>query len=297
MDTRHENRISIAGIVVSVLLGVGVALAGSTGSVEAGGLAVFAIAAILAYVINWAVFVPSYLARTETYFDLTGSTCYVVLVVVSVALSDDLDGRAVAVAVAVVIWAVRLGSFLFRRVRRESGDGRFDRIKHDALRFLMTWSLQALWVLLTLAAALAVITAEDRRGADAFLVAGMTVWLAGFVVEVVADQQKRAFRADPANDGRFITSGLWAWSRHPNYFGEITLWTGIAITALPILSGWRWLMLISPDFVVVLLTRISGIPMLERRAEARWGGDPEFRAYTDTTPVLIPRRPRRRRIV
>jgi steroid 5-alpha reductase family enzyme len=125
----------------------------------------------------------------------------------------------------------------------------------------------------------------------------MTVWLAGFVVEVVADQQKRAFRADPANDGRFITSGLWAWSRHPNYFGEITLWTGIAITALPILSGWRWLMLISPVFVVVLLTRISGIPMLERRAEARWGGDPEFRAYTDTTPVLIPRRPRRRRIV
>ena len=68
--------------------------------------------------------------------------------------------------------------------------------------------------------------------------------------------------------------------------------TGIAIAALPILSGWRWLMLISPVFVVLLLTRISGIPMLERRAEKRWGDEPGYRAYTDSTPVLIPRPPR-----
>ncbi len=292
MDRQRTNRIPIIGIVASIVVGAAIALAGSSGSVEAGGVAVFAIAAILAYAINWAVFVPSYVAHTETYFDLTGSVSYVSLVVVSAILSDDLDARAVVVAGAVVIWAVRLGSFLFRRVRRDGGDGRFDRIKYDVARFLMTWTLQGLWVLLTLAAALAVITSDDRRDADAFLVVGMVVWLAGFAIEVVADQQKRAFRADPDNDGRFITSGLWAWSRHPNYFGEITLWTGIAITALPILSGWRWLMLISPVFVVVLLTRISGIPMLERRAEARWGDDPEFRAYTDSTPVLVPRPPR-----
>jgi steroid 5-alpha reductase family enzyme len=292
MDRQPKHRTSIVGIVASIVIGAAVTLAGSSGSVDAGGVAVFAIAAILAYVINWAVFVPSYLAHTETYFDLTGSVSYVTLVVVSAILSEDLDGRAVVVAGAVVIWAVRLGSFLFRRVRRDGGDGRFDRIKYDVLQFLMTWTLQGLWVLLTLAAALAVITSDARRGADAFLVVGMAVWLAGFAIEVVADEQKRRFRADPANDGRFITTGLWAWSRHPNYFGEITLWSGIAITALPILSGWRWLMLISPVFVAVLLTRISGIPMLERRAKARWGDDPEFRAYTDATPVLVPRPPR-----
>ena len=292
MDRQPKHRTSIVGIVASIVIGAAVTLAGSSGSVDAGGVAVFAIAAILAYVINWAVFVPSYLAHTETYFDLTGSVSYVTLVVVSAILSEDLDGRAVVVAGAVVIWAARLGSFLFRRVRRDGGDGRFDRIKYDVLQFLMTWTLQGLWVLLTLAAALAVITSDERRGADAFLVVGMAVWLAGFAIEVVADEQKRRFRADPANDGRFITTGLWAWSRHPNYFGEITLWSGIAITALPILSGWRWLMLISPVFVAVLLTRISGIPMLERRAKARWGDDPEFRAYTDATPVLVPRPPR-----
>ena len=288
---RKQQRISIIGTIASIVIGAGIAWAGSSGSVEAGGVAVFAIAAVLAYLINWVVFVPSYLARTETYFDLTGSATYVSLILVASLASGDLDTRAVVVAGAVLVWAVRLGSFLFTRVRRDGGDGRFDRIKTDVLRFFMTWTLQALWVLLTLAAALAVITSDGRRDVDGFLVAGMALWLAGFAIEVVADRQKSAFRADPANTGRFITSGLWAWSRHPNYFGEITLWVGIAVAALPVLSGWRWLMLISPVFVVVLLTRISGIPMLEHRAEKRWGDDPEFRAYTDTTPVLVPRPP------
>ena len=211
------------------------------------------------------------------------------MIALSVLASDNLDTRALVVAGAVIVWAARLGSFLFRRVRRDGGDGRFDWIKTNFLRFLMTWTLQGLWVLLTLATALAVITAKDRADIDVFLIVGMSVWLAGFVIEVIADRQKSAFRANPANKGRFITSGLWAWSRHPNYLGEIVLWTGIAFAAIPVLSGWRWLMLISPIFVFVLLTRISGIPMLEHRAEKRWGTDPEFRSYIDSTPALIPR--------
>lgn len=292
MNEQKQARISIGGIIASVAVGAGVALAGSSGSVEAGGVAVFAIGAILAYSINWAVFVPSFLARTEAYFDLTGSVTYISVTAVAVVASDDVDTRALIVAAAVLIWAARLGSFLFRRIRRDGGDGRFDWIKTNFLRFLMTWTLQGLWVLLTLAAALAVITAEDRADVDVFLVVGMVIWVIGFAIEVTADRQKSAFRADPANEGRFITTGLWAWSRHPNYFGEITVWTGIAITALPVLSGWRWLMLVSPLFVVLLLTRISGIPMLERRAEKRWGSDPAFRAYTDSTPALVPRPPR-----
>lgn len=292
MIKQKQNRVSIAGIAVALTLGAGVTAAGSSGSLEAGGISIFAIAAVLAFVINWVVFVPSYHWRTEAYFDLTGSLTYVSVIALSVLASDDLDTRALVVAGAVVIWAARLGSFLFRRVRSDGGDGRFDWIKTDFLRFLMTWTLQGLWVLLTLAAALAVITAEDRESIGAFLIVGMSLWLAGFVIEVVADRQKSTFRADPANEGQFITSGLWAWSRHPNYFGEIALWTGIAIAAIPVLSGWRWLMLISPIFVIVLLSRISGIPMLERRAHKRWGTDPAFRAYTDATPVLIPRPPR-----
>jgi steroid 5-alpha reductase family enzyme len=121
---------------------------------------------------------------------------------------------------------------------------------------------------------------------------GIAIWLAGFGIEVVADRQKSAFRKDPSNEDRFISTGLWAWSRHPNYFGEITLWTGVAVMALPILSGWRWVVLVSPVFVYLLITRISGVPMLEKRADKRWGGEADYELYKDKTPVLMLRPPR-----
>ena len=287
-----KNRTWIIGTVVSVVLGLLLALAGSSGSARAGSLAVFALCVAIAYIINWVVFVPSFAAKTEKYFDLTGSITYVTVTVIALALSDDLDLRALLAAVMVIVWALRLGSFLFARIRRDGKDGRFDTMKHDFLQFLMTWTLQGLWVSLTLAAALAIITSSEREDFGVIGVIGFLVWLIGFVIEVVADRQKSAFKADPANDGRFITSGLWSWSRHPNYFGEITLWTGMAIMAIPVLSGWRWVVLISPIFVFTLLTRISGLPMLERRAHKRWGDEPEFQAYTKNTSVLVPLPPR-----
>jgi steroid 5-alpha reductase family enzyme len=288
-----QNRNSVVGIVVSIVIGVLVILAGSDGGSTVGSVAVFAVCGVLAYVINWVVFVPSNIAQTEHYFDLTGSLTYLSLTVVAVALSDDLDGRALVVAAMVAVWALRLGTFLFRRVRRDGRDGRFDRIKVDPLRFFMTWTLQGLWVLLTLACALAIITGSERRDIGWVAVVGIVVWVAGFTIEVVADQQKSAFKSDPANAGRFITTGLWSWSRHPNYFGEITLWVGIAVIALPVLSGWRWVTLISPVFVTLLLTRVSGIPMLEARAQKRWGDEEAFQAYTRSTSVLVPLPPRR----
>jgi steroid 5-alpha reductase family enzyme len=290
-----QDRNSLLGIAASLLIGALVILAGSDGSAEVGSLAVFAVCGVLSYAINWIAFVPSNLAKTEHYFDLTGSVTYLSLTAVAVALSDGLDARAVIVAVMVALWALRLGTFLFRRVKRDGRDGRFDRIKVDPLRFFMTWTLQALWVLLTLACALAIITGRERQSIGWVAVVGMLVWVAGFAIEVVADLQKSAFKQDPDNNGRFITTGLWAWSRHPNYFGEIVLWVGVAILALPVLSGWRWATLISPFFVVLLLTRISGIPMLEARGEKRWGDDEDFRAYTRNTPVLVPRPPDRKR--
>ena len=288
----EQNRNSLIGIVASLLIGALVILAGSSGSTKVGSIAVFAVGGFLAYAINWLVFVPSNRAKTEHYFDLTGSITYLTVTAVALVLSDNLDARAMIVAAMVGVWALRLGSFLFRRVRRDGRDGRFDRIKTDPLRFFMTWTLQGLWVLLTLAAALAIITGTERRQLGWVAITGLVVWIVGFAIEVIADQQKSDFKKDPGNDGRFIKSGLWAWSRHPNYFGEITLWTGIAIIAVPVLSGWRWAMLISPIFVVLLLTRVSGIPMLEVRAEKRWGDEPEYQEYTSRTPVLIPRPPR-----
>ena len=282
------RRQALLALPIILLVATGVAFAGSTTSVEFAGLPLFAWAGILAFVVNWLAFIPAYLFQTERYYDLTGGITHLSASCLCL-LAGPGAPRAWLLFALIAIWAMRLASFLFRRILEDGSDGRFDRIKPDAIRFLMTWSLQGLWVYLTLACALASMSATTSTPLGFWACLGAAVWLVGFVIEVVADQQKRAFRADPANDGRFITKGLWSRSRHPNYFGEILLWCGVALVALPDLSGWSYVTLISPIFVFVLLTRISGVPLLESRAQRRWGEDPSYRAYRDHTPVLVPR--------
>jgi steroid 5-alpha reductase family enzyme len=265
------------------------------------GLALFGFVIAVAFLVQWIAFMPAYLVQTERFYDLTGSLTYILVVTVALLLAPPPGLRSIVLWVLVVIWAVRLGTFLFARVRRAGKDARFDEIKPSFARFLIAWTMQGLWVSLTLAPALAAIVfAEEAAAAtapgggfsaDAFLVAGLLVWVAGFAIEVGADAQKRRFRVDSANEGRFISTGLWAWSRHPNYFGEIVLWTGMAIIAFPVLEGWQLATLVSPVFVYVLLTRISGVPLLERKADATWGGDAEYERYKAQTPVLMLRRP------
>lgn len=284
---------SLVGIVVAVALGTAIALAGSQGGAEAGGVGVMLWCALAAFVVNWVAFVPAYLRRDERFYDLVGSLTYLTLLTLGLALGSGVTARSGLLAAMVAIWALRLGTFLFRRVHRDGGDRRFDRIKTDPLAFLSTWTIQALWVTVTLAAALAAITDDDPGGLDVPAAVGVAVWAVGFALEVVADAQKRTFRRDPANRGRFITTGLWAWSRHPNYFGEMTLWAGVALVAVGALDGWQYATLVSPVFVVLLITRISGVPLLEAQAEERWGDDPDYRAYAERTPVLVPRPPRR----
>lgn len=284
---------SVVAIVVSVAVGAAVAAAGSSGGLEVAGVPVFALCAALAFAINWLAFVPAYLTRSERFYDLTGTLTYLTVVVVAL-LAGSGSSVSVLLGVLIALWALRLGTFLVLRIRRDGADGRFDEIKVDPLRFAMSWTLQALWVVLTAGAALAAMTTADPASPGPLAALGVTLWAAGFAIEVVADAQKRAFRADPANRGRFITTGLWAWSRHPNYFGEITLWVGIAVIAAPALSGWQYLTLVSPLFVTLLLTKVSGIPLLEARGRRNWGDDPDYRDHLARTPVLVPRPPRSR---
>jgi steroid 5-alpha reductase family enzyme len=276
----------------SVAVAAAVGFAGSWGGPRLGAIPVFALCVALAFAINWLVWIPASLWRTERFYDLTGSVTFVAVTALALVATRAPGGAAsvwrVVLAAMVVVWAVRLGSFLFIRVRRDGSDGRFDKIKVHPLAFLATWTLQALWVSMTAAAALAAITVADGLG-GVWAMLGVIVWLIGFAIEVVADTQKRRFRADPANAGRFISTGLWSRSRHPNYFGEILLWSGVALMAVPTLSGWRWVVLISPVFVWLLLTRVSGVPLLEARAAARFGDDLAYGAYVKHTPVLVPR--------
>ena len=290
MVERTDKQITFS-IAIAIVIGALVSWAGSDGGDRFGTLPVFAMCGALAFAVNWISFIPAAIKQTEHYYDLTGGITYITVTAFALLLSGPLDLRSAIVAGMVLFWSVRLASFLFMRISRAGKDGRFDNIKNRPRRFFLAWTLQGLWVLLTAACALAVITGGNREPLGIIGFIGITVWAIGILIEIVAYQQKTAFRANPDNQGKFIKTGLWAWSRHPNYFGEIVLWTGMAIIAIPVLEGWQWATLISPVFVTFLLTKVSGVPMLEEAADERWGGQDDYEAYKKNTPVLVMRPP------
>lgn len=290
MAERSNAQIIIA-TVITIAIGAIISWAGGDGGDRVGAIPVFALCGALAFAINWLAFIPAALKQTEHYYDLVGGITYITTIVVAVLLSSELDLRATLVAAMVMVWSLRLATFLFRRISKSGRDSRFDDIKKRPLRFFSAWTIQGLWVLLTAAAALAVITGGVREPLEAVGIAGIALWAIGFLIEIVADRQKSNFKDNPDNEGKFINVGLWAWSRHPNYFGEIVLWTGMAIVAVPVLQGWQWAALISPVFVTFLLTKVSGVPLLEEKADKRWGGQDDYEEYKRNTPVLVPMPP------
>lgn len=285
-DSEKKRLIALPVVVV---LGALLAWAGSQNGATLGVFPIFAIAVAAAFIIQWLVFIPSFKAQTEKFFDLTGSLTYVVITVILALLTPGIDARGILLAALVSIWALRLGTFLSRRISKSGKDDRFDEIKPSLIRFLNVWTVQGLWVVFTAAAAWIAITSSQKVGLDWLAIVGLVLWVVGFGIEVVADLQKSRFKADPANKGKFISTGLWSKSRHPNYFGEILLWVGVAIIAAPVLQGWQWVAMISPVFVALLLLKVSGIPLLEKKADKHWGGQADYEAYKKNTPVLIPK--------
>jgi steroid 5-alpha reductase family enzyme len=277
-------------MTVFLITGLGflvAALAGA-GTPHSGLLPASLWCALLAFGVQWLAFAWAYVKATETFFDLVGSLTYTAVIVMALVLSGSADARSLLLAACVVVWAARLGSFLFLRIRADGGDRRFDKLKTRFWPFLVTWSLQGFWVVSTACCALAAITSAQSKPLDAWAAIGFALWLLGFALEVVADAQKRRFRLQPHNRGAFMHSGVWAYSQHPNYFGEIVLWVGVALIALPVLQGLQYVTLLSPLFVALLLIRVSGIPLLDRAAKKRWGEDADWQAYRANTPVLVP---------
>jgi len=280
-----KNTLSITGILGALIVTLSIATIASMQSQDTG-LPSLVSFVMLAFIIQWLAFIPAYAFQTEKYFDLLGSLTYIILATTALSMSSMQPG-SIAIAAMVTLWALRLGSFLYGRVRQVGHDTRFRSIKPDFFQFLMTWTLQGMWVSLTFCAGLTALLTAETHPLDVFVVAGCGLWLTGFMVEVIADRQKTAFRLQESNSGKFIQHGLWAWSRHPNYFGEILLWTGISVAAFPVLEGLQLVTLISPIFVFLLLTKISGVRMLEAQARRRWGDDPEYKLYLQRTPTIM----------
>ena len=250
-------------------------------------------AVLIAFIIQWAAFIPAYAFQTEKFYDLTGTLTYLTVTWYTLYMSSEkftnLNGASIAIVLFISLWAIRLGSFLFSRIHKDGEDKRFRTIKPSATQFFMTWTLQGLWVSLCSMCALTAISSESGVVVNAFYYLGVVLFIYGFYTEVKADNEKSKFRSVPENRDKFITTGLWAKSRHPNYFGEIVLWAAIALISLPSLSGLQYITLISPIFTYVLLVHVSGVRMLEARGQKKWGHLEEYKAYQKSTPMLFPK--------
>lgn len=250
-------------------------------------------AVLIAFIIQWAAFIPAYAFQTEKFYDLTGTLTYLTVTWYTLYMSSEkftnLNVASIAIVLFISIWAIRLGSFLFSRIHKDGEDKRFRTIKPSATQFFMTWTLQGLWVSLCSMCALTAISSESGVVVNAFYYLGVGLFIYGFYIEVKADNEKSKFRSVPENRDKFITTGLWAKSRHPNYFGEIVLWAAIAVISLPSLSGLQYITLISPIFTYVLLVHVSGVRMLEARGQKKWGHLEEYKAYQKSTPMLFPK--------
>ena len=285
MSRQINNVIAITAFLICIGL---INFAGQNIDIEIRGINAFTFILIVAVLLQIIFFIPSFLLKTEKYYDLVGSLTYITTVSLayfSVEYKTMIDS---IIYFYVMVWALRLGIYLFRRVRNDGKDVRFEQAKRHFLWFLQYWMGQALWVSLTASPAIIGILSPEDDLLPLLAMIGMALWLSGFTIESVSDYQKRVFRKENNSSKTFIHTGLWARSRHPNYFGEIMLWTGIAFIALNTLTGIEYITLVSPIFVYILLTRMSGINKLEQIADKRYGHLEEYQRYKRNTPVLVP---------
>ena len=244
------------------------------------------------YFIHWFVFIPSFLIQSEKFFDITGTFAYLFSLLLAAYFGyleqNIIYVRSITVLLLITIWSTRLGFFLFSRIIKEKEDKRFIKLKSSFSKFFVTWTVSGLWVFITSINGLTVIINNVTYYDDVFYVIGLFIWVFGFIIEVISDEQKKRFKKNENNKNQFICSGLWKISRHPNYFGEMVIWIGIAVISIPTLKGLQYFTLISPVFIIWLLTNISGINLLEEKADLQWGELDSYKKYKKRTPVLIP---------
>ena len=285
MRRQINNIIAITAFLICIGL---INFAGQNIDIEIRGINAFTFILIVAVLLQIIFFIPSFLLKTEKYYDLVGSLTYIATVSLAYFSVENKTMIDSIIYFYVMVWALRLGIYLFRRVRNDGKDVRFEQAKRHFLWFLQYWMGQALWVSLTACTAIIGILSPEDDLLPVLAMIGMALWLSGFTIESVSDYQKRVFRKENDPSEAFIHTGLWARSRHPNYFGEIMLWTGIAVIALNTLTGVEYITLVSPIFVYILLTRMSGINKLEQIADERYGHLEEYQRYKRNTPVLVP---------
>ncbi|RKF55681.1 hypothetical protein GcC1_202015 [Golovinomyces cichoracearum] len=298
-----------------------------------------------AYTLQAFVAIPSILAESERFYDFSGSLTYLSVTALSLYLpivraraTAELAGslkppfpglidafignqknigfnwRQVVLSTAVTIWATRLGSYLFQRILNDGHDSRFDEIKKSPPKFFGAFMAQATWVSLCLLPVITLNSVPQKifsvlphiKTTD---IIGLSLFVGGLAFEVIADYQKNSWvqaKRRKEHDEEFLTRGLWSKSRHPNYFGEVMLWTGIAITAAGVLASEAGkpvigtksiygrilglgVCMVSPAFSSFLLLKVSGVPLSETKYDKKYGNRPDYQKWKRETPVFFPK--------
>ena len=292
-STRQDLRLTTIVVTSVFMIIFLIVSAVGKNSVILNGYSAVLYCAVICVGMQWVAWIPASIGKTERFYDLTGGLTYITIVGFSLwagSRSEPISSRELIVSLLVVIWSLRLSSFLYLRIHRTGKDGRFDKLKTSSIRFLVPWTIQGLWVFLTMIVVIVINTqADSAPELGIWDGIGLSIWILGFSIEVIADNQKTVFNSEPNNQGKWIDCGLWSYSRHPNYLGEVLLWTGIAFFGVSCFTGLEKIAWISPLFIYLLLTRISGTPILDRRALEKWGDDSEYQIYRKNTPLLFPR--------
>lgn len=237
--------------------------------------------------INIVLFLVAYKFKTDKLTDAAYALSFFVLAMFGLD-GGELTLARVVVAGMVMIWAIRLGGFLLYRIQKTGRDQRFDAWRNSFWLLGRFWVLQAItaWIVM-----LPILFALSKPTITITLasIIGIFIWAAALTIEAVADIQKFRFSQNPKNKGKWIAEGLWSWSRHPNYFGEIMVWTGVYIAVFANLTNpERFVGLVSPLFIAGVLLFATGIPILQKQADKKWGKNPAYKVYKKRTSVLIP---------
>ncbi len=242
---------------------------------------------LLSLGINTLFFSAAIKLKSDLFTDLTYSLSFIALSIAAILRYGESGMFGIIHGSLVILWALRLGSYLFFRILKIKVDHRFDDRRDSFVRFGAFWLLQSITVWIVMLPIIGIIRSAGTPPIW-LTVLSWGLFLVGLVVETIADIQKYRFKSREQNADRWMSAGLWSWSRHPNYFGEILLWWALSIPGLTLFHGFEYLLYIGPVFISFLLIKVSGIPLLEKSWEKKWGQISEFREYRRSTPLLFP---------
>jgi steroid 5-alpha reductase family enzyme len=241
---------------------------------------------VVALGINLVMFIPAFIYKTDKLTDISYAVTFAVVALFGFFFTAY-SPATLLLLVMILAWSFRLGSYLFIRINKTGKDTRFDGMRESFWKFLRFWLLQGLTVFVVMIPS-SYFFSWPMHNLTVISWIGFVVFILGLAIETIADAQKYRFMNDVSKTGTWIETGIWKYSRHPNYLGEMMVWMGVYLFVVPSLFLVPALVsLVSPLYIICLILFVSGIPLLEKSADARWGNNPAYKEYKRRTSILL----------